>query len=42
VVDLHKIEVPEKFDVTTGQITCRLKKVYRISIRFHGSEIRRG
>lgn len=42
VVDLHKIEVPEKFDLATGQITCRLKKVYRISIRFHGSEIRRG
>lgn len=42
VVDLHKIEVPEKFDVTTGQIKCRVKKVYRIVIRFQGSEIRRG
>jgi len=42
VVDIHKIEVPEKFDVTTGVITCRTKKVYRIQIRFHGSEIRRG
>ena len=42
VVDLHKIEIPERFDLATGQITCRLKKVYRISIRFHGSEIRRG
>lgn len=41
-VDLHRIEVPEKFDLVTGQITCRLKKVYRIQVRFHGSEIRRG
>ena len=42
VVDLHKIEIPEKFDLKTGQISCRLKRVYRVSIRFHGSEIRRG
>ena len=42
VVDLHKIEIPEKFDLVTGQITCRMKRVYRIQIRFHGSEIRRG
>jgi adenylate kinase len=42
VVDLHKIEVPKKFDVATGQITCRVKRVYRIQIRFQGSEIRRG
>ena len=42
VVDLHRIEVPEKFDLTTGQITCRVKKVFRIQIRFQGSEIRRG
>jgi adenylate kinase len=42
VVDLHKIEIPERFDLKTGQISCRLKRVYRISIRFHGSEIRRG
>ena len=42
VVDLHKIEVPEKFDLATGHITCRVKRVYRIQIRFQGSEIRRG
>ena len=41
VVDLHKIEVPEKFDLATGQITCRVKRVYRIQVRFQGSEIRR-
>ncbi|HZZ56904.1 MAG TPA: nucleoside monophosphate kinase [Opitutaceae bacterium] len=41
-VDLHRIEVPESFDLQTGQIRCRMKKVYRIQIRFQGSEIRRG
>ena len=42
VVDLHRIEVPEKVDLSTGQITCRVKKVFRIQVRFEGSEIRRG
>ncbi|NDA66882.1 MAG: hypothetical protein EBY09_09595 [Verrucomicrobia bacterium] len=42
VVDIHRIEVPEQVDLATGQIRCRTKKVYRIQIRFHGSEIRRG
>ncbi|MBW8781330.1 MAG: nucleoside monophosphate kinase [Verrucomicrobia bacterium] len=42
VVDLHRIEIPERFDLTTGLIKCRIKKVYRIQIRFQGSEIRRG
>ena len=42
VVDLHRIEVPERFDLTSGLIKCRTKKVYRIQIRFQGSEIRRG
>jgi len=41
VVDLHRIEVPEKVDLATGQIACRVKKVYRIQVRFQGSEIRR-
>jgi adenylate kinase len=42
VVDIHKIEVPERLDAATGLIKCRVKRVYRILIRFHGSEIRRG
>jgi adenylate kinase len=41
-VDLHRIEVPERMDLQTGLIACRTKKVYRIQIRFPGSEIRRG
>ncbi len=42
VVDLHRIEVPEHVDLSTGKICCRMKKVFRIQIRFEGSEIRRG
>jgi len=42
VVDLHRIEVPQTFDPETGDIQCRVKKVYRIQVRFAGSDIRRG
>ncbi|MCX6877177.1 MAG: nucleoside monophosphate kinase [Verrucomicrobia bacterium] len=42
VVDLHRIEVPEQVDLATGIIKCRIKKVYHITVRFKGSEIRRG
>ena len=42
VVDIHRIDVPERFDLATGAIKCQVKKVYRIQIRFQGSEIRRG
>jgi len=41
-VDVHLLEIPENFDLTTGKIYCRHKKIYRINIRFKGSEIRRG
>ena len=41
-VDIHRIEIPEHIDLATGKLTCRTKKVYRIEIRFQGSEIRRG
>ncbi len=42
VVDIHRIDIPERFDLKTGLIESRVKKVYRIQIRFEGSEIRRG
>ena len=42
VIDLHKIQVPEQMNLRTGKIACRTKHVYRITIRFQGSEIRRG
>jgi adenylate kinase len=41
-VDLHRIEMPEHVDLKTGAVRCRQKKVYRMQIRFTGSEIRRG
>jgi adenylate kinase len=42
VLDIHKIEIPSRVDLVTGHVDCRVKKVYRIQIRFQGSEIRRG
>jgi adenylate kinase len=41
-VDLHRVEIPDQFDLQTGQIQCRVKKVFRFNIRYKGSEIRRG
>jgi adenylate kinase len=41
-VDVHRIDIPEHVDLATGAVKCRSKKVYRIQIRFTGSEIRRG
>jgi len=41
-VDIHRIEIPDHIDLVTGKVTSRVKKVYRIEIRFQGSEIRRG
>jgi hypothetical protein len=35
-VDIHRLDVPERFD-QTGAISCISKKVYRIQIRFQGS-----
>jgi len=42
MVDKRVQEVPESVDLKTGKITNREKFVYRIQIRFKGSEIRRG
>ena len=42
VVDVRRLEVPDRVDLATGAITCRQKKVYRIRVRFSRSEIRRG
>ncbi|MEK0446355.1 MAG: hypothetical protein RLZZ399_1676 [Verrucomicrobiota bacterium] len=41
-VDLHRVEVPCRMDLQTGEIFTRLKKVFRFHIRFKGSQIRRG
>jgi adenylate kinase len=42
LVDVHKVEVPERVNLTTGEITIRTKKVYRIEVRYQPSDIRRG
>lgn len=41
-VDLHRVEIPDRVDLVTGEIVCRLKKVFRFRLRFRGSQIRRG
>jgi adenylate kinase len=41
-VDVHHIEIPKQVDLATGRITCCVKPIYRINIRFKGSQIRRG
>ena len=41
-VDIHRQEIPNWVDLQTGEIHCRYKKVFRFSIRFKGSQIRRG
>ena len=42
MVDIHLQEIPERVDLETGMISTRLKKIYRITIFFSGSKIRRG
>jgi len=41
-VDLQRHEIPYCMDMRTGEIQCRQKKVFRFSVRFRGSQIRRG
>jgi adenylate kinase len=41
-VDLHRVEIPSRIDLQTGEIHCRQKKVFRFGVRFKGSQIRRG
>lgn len=41
-VDVRREEIPERIDLTTGQVSCRQKKIYCFVIFFKGSEIRRG
>lgn len=41
IANVNRAEVPVKFDLETGEITCTTKKIYRFQVRFAGSEIRR-
>jgi adenylate kinase len=42
LVDIHRMDVPERINPDTWEIVCRIKKVYRIEVRYQPSEIRRG
>ena len=42
VVDIRRVEVPDRVDRDTFEIVTRQKKVYRVRINFTGSKIRRG
>jgi adenylate kinase len=42
LVDIHRMDVPERINPGTWEISCRTKKVYRIEVRFPPSDIRRG
>lgn len=42
LVDIHRMDVPERVDPKTWEIVCRTKKVYRIEIHYPTSDIRRG
>ncbi len=41
-IDINKVQVPDTIDPKTFKITCKVKKVYSVRVRFQGSEIRRG
>ena len=41
-VDIHRIQIPDRVDLSTGKIICRTKNVFRVKVRFQGSVIRRG
>jgi len=40
-VDKRIQDVPERFDLNTGEISCREKVIYRVVLNFEGSAIRR-
>lgn len=42
IVDVNRLDVPESIDPKTFKIKNRMKKIYRVRVRFQGSEIRRG
>ena len=42
VVDINKMDIPEKIDPDTFRIQFTKKNIFRIQVRFFGSQIRRG
>lgn len=41
-VDIHRVDVPVRVNPDTWEIVCRVKKVFRIEVRYPPSDIRRG
>ncbi|WP_283432569.1 nucleoside monophosphate kinase [Neorhodopirellula lusitana] len=41
VANINLAETPDHFDLQTGKITCKTKKIFRFQVRFEGSVIRR-
>ncbi len=41
-VDIRRVQIPDRVDLQTGQISCFQKKIFRFNVRFKGSQIRRG
>ncbi|NKB61676.1 MAG: AAA family ATPase [Gammaproteobacteria bacterium] len=41
-VEKQIVAIPKSFDLSSGEITCENKNVYRIKVNFSGSAIRRG
>ena len=42
MVDIHRQEIAERVDLKTGEISTRSKRVFRMTVFFNGSKIRRG
>ena len=42
VVDKHIQDIPNRFDLQTGNIELRQQIIYRVQVNFKGSQIRRG
>lgn len=41
-VDIRKEEIPHRIDPSTYEILTKVKRIYRVSLTFRGSDIRRG
>lgn len=42
VVDIRKESVPVRFDLETGEVHLKEKRIYRVRVNFGGSDIRKG
>ena len=42
LIDIRKVEIPDRIDLKTGEIFTRRRKIYRFEVQFAGPVIRRG